>query len=354
MDMPRLVLGDMNFSTKTMPFPQQDEFWRTAYRRIQTVPGVERASLTITTPFNFSMSGEFRVPGLDSLPTLESGGPYRNGVSPEYFATLGARVLRGRVFTDADAAASQPVIAINETTAKLAFQGRDPLGTCVKVHRVDSLPCATIVGVVEDIRRFGLVEGPTMQYYLPIAQWRGPHSTAVIVRTRGDDPTSVAAAVRRELQAIRPDVPFPQVRPYAELLDPQLRAWKLGAVMFTMFGVLAITVAIVGLYGLLAYSVAQRRFEFGIRVALGAQARHIARIVLTQGLMAMASGLALGLILAAIASRWTAPLLFQVSPRDGAVYIGVGVLVIVAALVAAVIPSRRAAGTDPLEALRAD
>ena len=124
--------------------------------------------------------------------------------------------------------------------------------------------------------------------------------------------------------------------------------------MFTMFGALAFTVAMVGLYGLLAYSVAQRRFELGVRVALGAQARHIARMIVGYGLAAMLTGLVLGLALAAIAGKWTAPLLFQIGPRDVAVYVGVAVVVIVATVVASIIPSRRAARTDPLEALRAE
>jgi putative ABC transport system permease protein len=355
LDAERLILGDVNFSFETVPFPQQDAFWTTAIERVRTVPSVERATLTITTPFNFSMSGEFRVPGIDSLPSLETGGPYRNGVSADYFATLGTRILRGRPFTDGDRRGSPSVAVINETMARLAFGGRDPLGTCVKIYRTDSIPCATVIGVAEDVRRFSLIEGPTMQYYLPIDQWRGPHSTALIVRARsGDDLTRVATAVRRELQGIHDDAPFPQVRPYEELIDPQRRAWKLGAVMFTMFGALAFIVAMVGLYGLLAYSVAQRRFEFGVRVALGAQARHIARMVVTYGLAAMLTGLVAGLALAAIAGRWTAALLFQVGPRDVAVYIGVAVLVIIATLLAAVVPSRRAARTDPLEALRAE
>lgn len=353
MDTERLILAEINFSG-TLDFPQRSEFWNTALTRIKNIPGVEHATLTAGTPFWLSIAGLFRVPGVDSLPRLETGGPYVHGVGSDYFSTLGARILRGRAFDDVDSRSAQRVIVINETMAHLIFPDRDPIGVCAGIFRRDSIPCATIIGVVEDVRRSGVVEGQTMQYYLPLDQWIGPHAPAMIVRATSDDAASVATTVRRELQRVRPDMPFPNVRPYAEIIDPQFRAWKLGAVMFTLFGALAFLVAIVGLYGLLAYSVAQRRFEFGIRVALGAQASHIVRIVMVHGFAAMATGLMLGLALAALAGRWTEPLLFEVGSRDVTVYFAVAAVVLLATAIAALVPSRRAARTDPMEALRAE
>jgi ABC-type lipoprotein release transport system permease subunit len=277
-----------------------------------------------------------------------------HGVSPQYFTTLGSRVLRGRSLEPGDGPSAQRVLVINETMAKLLFPDRDPVGTCVRIYRADSMPCATIVGVVEDVRRQGITESPTMQYYVPLDQWRRCCSISMIVRTRSSDPDPVALAVRRELQALSPETPFPMVRPYAELIDPQFRAWKLGAVMFSLFGGLAFLVSMIGLHGLLAYSVAQRRFEFGVRVALGARSGHIARIVVTQGAMAMLTGLAIGLAAAAFAGRWTGALLFRIDPRDGFVYGAVAAIVIVASVLASIAPSRRAVTTDPMVALRAE
>jgi predicted permease len=354
MDTDQLILAEVNFSGAGLPRRQQDAFWRTALDRVSNVPGVSAATLTEGTPFRFSLGGEFSAPGVDSIPELTTGGPYVNSVSPAYFTTLGTRTIRGRPLADADVATSQPVIVINETMARLVFANREPLGICVKIYRADSIPCATIVGVVEDVARFGITEEPTMQYYVPLDQRRRCCSLAMIVRTSSDDPDRVAVAVRRELQAISPDTPFPVVRPYSDLVDPHLRAWKLGAVMFTLFGGLAFGVSLIGLYGLLAYSVAQRRFEFGVRVALGAQAGHIARIVISHGVLAMLAGLLIGLGAAAIAGRWTAPLLFRVGPHDVAVYAAVALVVIVATMLASIAPSRRAARTDPMVALRAE
>jgi putative ABC transport system permease protein len=351
MDANRLVLAEVQFWSQD--FTRQNTFWDDALTRVTRLPGVERAALTVGTPFRFSMSGLFRVPGVDSIPRLATGGPYRHGVSTDYFATLGARIVRGRSFTAADAAGAPRVVIINETTARLVFATREPLGVCVRTHRADSLPCATIVGVTEDVRRSGITEDATMQYYLPIAQWVGPHTTAMIVRSaRGASLELVATAVTKELQQLASDVPFPRVRPYREIIDPQLRAWRLGATMFTLFGGLAFVVAIVGLYGVLAYSVDQRRFEFGVRLALGAGPGSIARLVLSRGALAMGVGLGVGLAIATIASRAIEPLLFRVKPTDGAVYAAVVAIVAVTTVAAAYVPSRRAGRTDPLTALR--
>ena len=354
MDTDRLLLAEVTFPQGGPRLAEQDEFWRRGLDRVATVPGVQGATLTEGTPFRFSRAGYFAAPGVDSIPDLPTGGPYVNGVSAQYFATLGARILRGRPFAQADGRTAQPVIVINETMSKILFRDRDPLGVCARINRADSIPCATIVGVVEDVARFGIMQEPTMQYYVPLEQRRRCCSLAMIVRTGGVDPDAVAVAVRRELQALSPETPFPVVRPYSDLVDPHLRAWKLGAVMFSLFGGLAFVVSMIGLYGLLAYAVAQRRFEFGVRVALGAQSGHIARIVISQGVLAMVAGLLIGLAAAAIAGRWTAPLLFEVGPHDVAVYTGVALIVIVATLLASIAPSRRAATTDPMVALRAE
>ena len=352
MDTNRLLLAEVNFPPGSLPRAQQDDFWSRGLERVRRVPGVADATLTEGTPFRFSRAGNFAAPGVDSIPSMSTGGPYVNGVSPQYFATLGARIVRGRPFAPTDGAGSASVIVINETMVKYLFPDRDPIGVCARID-ADSVPCATIVGVVEDVARFGITQEPTMQYYVPLDQRRRCCSLAMIVRTSGE-PDDVVAPVRRELQALSAEAPFPVVRPYGDLVDPYLRAWKLGAVMFSLFGVLAFGVSMIGLYGLLAYSVAQRRFEFGVRVALGARSGHIARIVISQGVLAMLVGLLIGLGIAALAGRWTAPLLFRVGPHDTGVYVAVAAAVIVMTLLASVAPSRRAAAVDPMEALRVE
>ncbi|MEJ7812936.1 MAG: ADOP family duplicated permease [Gemmatimonadaceae bacterium] len=352
-DARRVTLAEVSLHQAGYDPERQDAFWRNALERVRRLPGVESAALTIATPVRFSLAGTFIVPGLDSLPQLTTGGPYKNGVSPSYFATLGARMAHGRPFTEADTRTAARVVIVNETMARLLWPGREPLGTCVRLARADSIPCATVVGVVEDVRRQQLREEPTMQFYVPLAQWRGPHSTSLLVRARGDA-GGLAVPVRRELQALAPDVPFPRVTSLAELLDPQLRPWRLGATMFTLFGALAFLVAVVGLAGLLAYTVAQRGYEIGVRVALGARSPDVVRLVLARGAVATAAGLAVGLAAALLAGRLVRGLLFDVTPADPIVFAAVAGVVVFVAAVAALPAARRAARVSPMIALRAE
>jgi putative ABC transport system permease protein len=353
MDADRVLLAQVALASVSYDAPRQQAYWTEARRRVSALPAVESAALTIATPFGSSMSGTFIVPGRDSLPQARTGGPYRNGITADYFSTLGARVLRGRAFTPADGATAPRVMVINESMAQAIWPSENPVGRCVRIARADSIPCATIVGVVENIRRNEIEEPETFQYYLPIDQWIGKHSTAMLVRTRGRA-TRAVAGVRASLQTVSADTPYPMVRAMADLVDPQLQSWRMGARMFSLFGLLAFVVAMIGLYGLLAYVIAQRRREFGIRSALGAAPRDILALVAGQGLRIAVAGLAGGFVLALVAGRWLTPLLFHVSARDPLVFSIVGVLVLGIGFVASLVPARRAAGDDPSTALRAD
>jgi predicted permease len=328
-------------------------FWREALARVSATRNVESAALAITTPLRFAIAGTFRVPGREKQLTFTSG-PYRNGVTAGYFSTIGARLLRGRDFAATDARTSPRVVILNQTLARASYRGVDPIGQCVRVYRADSIPCATIVGVVEDVRRSGLEEETTYQYYMPLDQWIGPHSTVMMVRARDGTTKQVVAAVRSVLQSIASSAPFPMVQPMSDLVEPHLRAWRLGARAFTIFGGLAFLVAIVGLYGLISYGVQQRRFEFGIRSALGAGPGVIVRLVLWRGLALMVAGVVGGVGLAMFAGRWLGPLLFHVSPRDPSIYAVVIGVAIATALAALAVPARRASRVDPALALRSE
>ncbi len=352
-DMDRVLLAQVSLFRTDLTSAQQEQYWADAATRVMATPHVANATLSIASPMMFSMSGTFVIPGRDSLPTLNTGGPYRNGVDERFFATTGARILQGRAFTAADTRLSPRVLIVTETMAKTYWPGASPLGACVRTYRADTIPCATIVGVVEDVHRQSLREDPTMQYYVPYAQWLGNRSPAMLVRldraARGAD----IANVRRALQATAVDVPFPRVSSYADLIDPQLRSWKLGASMFTIFGALAFFVSAVGLYGLLAYSVAERRYEFGIRAALGARGAELVALVFRRGLVVTSIGLVIGLMIARLSSKRVAPLLLDVSPHDFAVYAITALVVIAIAGIASTVPARRAASADPMESLRA-
>jgi len=352
-DTDRVLLAQVDLTAAGMDSLRTSAFWDEAVRRVTKVPHVTSASLSIAVPMMFSMAGSFIVPGRDSIPKLETGGPYKNGVDAHYFSTIGARILRGRAVTAADTRGSPKVVVINESMARRIWPNENPIGACVRIFRADTIPCATIVGVVEDIHHHQQIrEGATFQYYVPYSQWIGGGSAAMLVRLDGPARGSTIASVRRALQAISPDTPFPQVVSYAEIIDPQLRPWKLGASMFSAFGVLAFVVSVVGLYGLLSYLVTQRRYELGIRAALGAQAGRLMSLVLGRALALIAIGLGVGLALAAVLSQRLAPLLLDVSPHDWRVYGWTAALAAITGLATAVLPARRAASVDPIEALR--
>jgi putative ABC transport system permease protein len=172
------------------------------------------------------------------------------------------------------------------------------------------------------------------------------------VRTRRGQGERLIGPITKALQDVASDIPFPRVRTYEQIHAPELRSWRLGATMFTLFGALALVVSVVGLYGLLAYSVAQRQHEFGIRTALGAQSRDIVGIVLKSGLALVTVGLVVGLAIAAAAARYLGPMLYDVRPRDTMVYAGSAVLMLLATTLVAAVPARRASGVSPTVTLR--
>jgi len=210
-----------------------------------------------------------------------------------------------------------------------------------------------VVGIAEDIVQNDLTTNKRYQYYLPMGQALHANGFAVLLKMRGN----VAAqreAVRKALQKVMPGQAYVTVKPFAEIVDGQRRSWQMGATMFVAFGVLALVVAAVGLYGVIAYSVTQRMHELGVRMALGAQAGDIRRLVMSQGARFAGAGVALGVALAVVASRWIEPLLFQQSAKDPVVYALVGGVLMAVALAASAVPARRAAQADPNSALRSE
>jgi predicted permease len=368
LDADRLVLARVQLPTGSGILPpsanllpnggataQADAFWAEAKRRVSVLPNVANVTLSIGIPFRSSMAiGGLSIPGHDSLPHFKSGGPYANGVDPSYFAALGTKVLQGRAFTAADRAGALRVVVINRSFARAVWGQASPIGACVKIG-ADSMPCATIVGVVDDIHRNRILEDTQLQYYVPLAQWPAPFGTpAMIVRSRTGDVGRTVDEVRHALQTMSPDQPYPIVETFANFLDPQLASWLLGARMFSLFGGLAFVVAMIGFYGLVAHSVAQRRHELGIRAALGAGVNDLVALVVGQGARVITAGVALGLVVAALMATRVAPLLFGVEPRNVAIYGTIALLAGTVSLAATLVPARRAATVDPMDALRAE
>lgn len=315
----------------------------------QAIPGVEAASYVSSVPFWSTSSTGLYVAGIDSVQKL--GRFTYQTATTDYFRAMGTRILRGRGFTAEDRANAPPIAIVSESMARVLWPGKDAIGQCMRV-RADTMPCTTVVGIAEDIVQNDLTSTQRYQYYLPLEQV--PSSASyVLLRMRGD-PAAQQETVRKALQRVMPGESYVTVKPFAEIVSGQRRSWQLGATMFVGFGVLALIVAAVGLYGVIGYNVTQRMHELGVRVALGAQARDILRLVVGQGVRLAAAGVALGIALAYGASRWIEPLLFQQSARDPLVYGVVGGVLVLVALAASAVPAQRAARADPNTALRSD
>ena len=346
-DPEQLLFVDIDVPGGRLEAGVQRELSRRILDVVRTVPGVEQATVTASVPFYMTWNEDLFVPGIDSVSRL--GDFTTNAVSPEYFTATGTRLLRGRVFTGADREGAPLVAVLSESMARLLWPGQEPLGKCIRVG-ADTNPCAEIVGVVQDIRR-DFQESPMLQYYLSEAQMRPRGS--YFVRTRGEA-RRMTEPVRRAIQRELTGSAFAHVQPLQDILDPNLRSWKMGATMFSVFGALALLVAAVGLYGVIAFNVTQRMHELGVRIALGAQTRDIIRLVTGEGVRVALVGIVIGTSIAFFATKYMASLLFDVSARDPLVLVAVGVTLLAVAFVASVVPAMRGARADPNSALRAD
>ena len=328
-----------------------------AEERLRDLPGVGSVSSANSLQFWTSWGTALAVPGRDSLPTVPTGGPYYNAVTADYFATMGMTILRGRGFTDADHRENAPrVVVVDETMARLYWPDEDARGQCLLIGSGDP-PCSEVVGIVRDSRRQELIEDVTLQYFIPVESHTNRGVVAeletLLARTT-EDPYTLVEAVRREVQALDPSIKFVNARPMQELIDPQRRSWRLGAAMFAVFGGLALVVAAIGLYSMLAFSVAQRTRELGVRAALGATSTRLIALVFGEGMRFTAIGMGLGTAIALLAGRAVEPLLFDVSPRDPAVFTLVMVTLGLVAALASAFPAWRATRIDPNRALRTE
>jgi predicted permease len=347
-DVDRVAWVELDQRGVTMDTTEQRLLREKLLERAATLPNLETASRGLTVPFWSTWEYSLYVEGIDSVSklgsfTLQAG-------SPSFFATVGTRILRGRGITNEDRANAPLVMVVGESMARRLWPNQDAIGKCVRVN-AETAPCTTVVGIAEDVRRGSLSE-PEPHYYMPIDQFAASGG-GLYVRTRGPASTEVES-IRRALQALMPGVSYVTVTPMETIIGRETRSWRMGATMFTVFGVLALTLAAIGLYSVIAYNVTQRIHEMGVRVALGAEARDVVRLIVREGLAIVVPGIALGTAAALLAGRWIAPLLFAESPRDPSVITSVIVTLVIVSAVASWIPARRAARVDPSEALRSD
>jgi ABC-type antimicrobial peptide transport system permease subunit len=245
-------------------------------------------------------------------------------------------------------------IVVNEAMAKLLWPRADALGQCIYVSQVIS-QCQRVVGVVETARRDKLIEEAAPQFYVPLGSpiketWYG---STLIVRVSAGAAAIATREIRSELQRAFP-AGEPVIRAMTENLEPQYRPWRLGASLFFGFGMLALIVAVIGIYSSVSYSVSQRTHEFGVRVALGARVHDVLQLVVGEGVRVVALGVVIGIALALAAGRLIAALLFGIGPSDPGVILFVSAIVLIVAAFATLLPAWRAARVDPVTALRAD
>ena len=353
---PRNVLtGNLALPTVRYPIgPKQAAFYRTAIERIRQLPGVRYAAAVSVLPesTNFDttateMEGHRVPPGEE--PYLD-----RYIVTPDYFRTLSIPLVRGRLFTELDTEQRPPVVLINETAARMYWQGQDPLGKRLRVGGSDvpmqKAPWRTVVGVVRDVYQYGLDGQRSAQLYFPHGQFPTGYMTLVV--KCASDPAQMTAGVRGQIRTVDKDQPLYDVATMEEVMADATAGRRFSLVLLAIFSGIALSLAAVGIYGVISYSVTQRTQELGTRMALGAQRRDILRLVLGQGLIMILAGAGAGTAAAVLLTRFLASLLFGVSATDMATFGGAIAVLMIVALAACYLPARRAARTDPMAALR--
>jgi len=316
--------------------------------RLRALPGVEAASLTARTPnvMRQKITVEARPmdAGSDSLVQMA------HDVSPDYFRTLGTRIVDGRSFTPEDRQGAPDVMIVDADLVRELWPGEAVVGRCKSLNRF--LPCATVVGISQP-RRFGSVTKREGEVFRPLAQRPGSNPQAVIVRAR-DDAEDIVPAVTAAIQQVFPSLNSVNTRPLADIVDEGARSWRLGAALFGLFAGLAVTLAALGVYASLAMAVRQRTPEIGVRIALGADPSSVAWLVLAQGFKLIALGWLIGAAAAAGAVDGIRSLLFGVQPNDPLTFTAASLIIVLAGLAGAGLPAVRAAAVNPVTALRAE
>ncbi|HSR50281.1 MAG TPA: ADOP family duplicated permease [Acidobacteriota bacterium] len=318
-----------------------------ALGRLRALQGVESATAAYTVPFQGSIALPLRVPGADPAAHTGAGRPFAVAVTGDYFRTLGIEIIKGRPLGDRDRSGSAPAAVVGKTMAAMLWPGQDPLGKCLLIGKQEQ--CTTVVGVAEDARRQDLVEDGTLQYYIPThVLGRRPQFLLVKVSPQG----ASSSLLRNELHALDGRFRYVRIEALSDVVAPRKRTWRVGATLFSIYGAVALLMAAMGLYSSLAFEVAHRKQELGIRAAIGATPPRLIRHVLVRSLRLTTVGLATGLALAALTAPAMRDQLFRTSPHHAGSYLTVALLLLVVALIAGLQPSLRASRVDPNQMLR--
>ena len=330
-----------------------ETFTRTLISRLEEIPGVEAVGMTYFLPLSGWSAGlGFSIEGRPEPSTADQPSAGYHVTTEDYFKAMGIRLLNGRTFTSRDNRSAPGVVVINETLARQHWPGENPVGRRVLVSGASGPLPFEIVGVVEDVKTAGLEEPVDGDMYF--SYWQGGTSVLGIALRTSGDPAALAGPLRAAVWSIDPEQPVTYVMPMAELAAESLAFRRAGMMLAGGFGLLALVLAAIGIYGVLSYSVSRRTREIGIRVALGATRGEVARLVVREALVMTGVGVALGLAAALGLSRFMASVLYEVKPGDPLTYVAVAGILLAVAVLATLIPARRATGVDPLVALRAE
>lgn len=329
-------------------------FYEDVLDRLRSQPGVVAASLTNQLPGLFSSFPYVTIQGVPYATDQDYPGARHAVITPDFFETFDVVMLAGRDFTRQDDADGLPVAIVNRSFADRFFPGEDPLGRQIRMGRSNSeAPWLTIVGLAPDLYMQGVQtegEGDPEGFYTPLAQ-DDIRFASIAIRAQGE-PMALTPMVRDQVTAVHPDTPLYWVRTERDAVMENLWQINLFGGLFIVFGFVALFLATIGLYGVMSFATSQRTSEVGIRMALGAQAGDVLRLVLRTGAIQLFIGLTVGLGLAAVVSRGMRDMLFRVEPWDFSVFLVISVVLTVTGLAASVIPARRATRVDPVEALR--
>jgi len=332
----------------------QHDFYARLAERVGNIPGVEAVGVTSVLPVSGGFDGrtievEGRAYGAGERPEVEN-----YYVSPGYLRAMSIRLMRGRAFTDADTKDAPPVVLVSETMARRQWGDEDPLGKRLRYYDPYAnreVPWRTVVGVVADVKLTRLDREGAQGLYAPEAQTPSPAMT-LVVRTAAGEPAGVVPAVRREIGALDRDLAVFNVKTMDELVADSLLLRRFSMLLLGAFAALALILASVGIYGVIAYTVSQRTHEIGVRMALGARRSDIFRLVVGRGMLLTLAGVAAGLIAALSLTRLMESLLFGVSASDPPTFVAIALLLTAVSLAACYVPARRATRVDPLIALR--
>jgi predicted permease len=355
-DTSRMVVASANYDVDGTPpdGPSHGQRLTRAADLLRHAPGVQALGLAATPTMQSINFETLHLPGVDSVPTLEGAPPLTMFVSPGFFEASGIDLRAGRRFSDGDLKGSEPVVIVSESMARTFWPHDAAVGKCVIVGKAAD-PCRRVVGVVTDEHVVNIVEPTMMHLFLPLAQSAADGRPGeIVLRAAPGQVAGVVREARRELVNQFGDAAIPDVRAMRDVLNPQLQPWRLGAALFSGAGLLALLVAAIGIYSAMSYGVSLRRREIGIRMALGARGLSVARLIVGQGVRVVLVGIAIGVVAALAMGRLVASLLYGVTPHDPLVLSATAGVLIVVAIVACLVPARRAARVDPMETLRAE